>query len=156
MNIDSNIALLEARDYYIAVRFDAADTSTAGATFYVKNLETGNEVTASIAHTAASLHNSTANFVIGNRGDLVRGWDGLISELTVRRPLPRRFAVDLGLGWYHFESHAGYAFGHAAVIWSTPRFDWRLGWYGGDDAARAQFGDRADGRLVASATFKMR
>jgi uncharacterized protein (TIGR02001 family) len=95
-----------------------------------------------------------ASLAWSDRGDSYWG-DGLIGELGLRRPLPRRLLLDTGIGWYHHAEHDGYAFWHAAVSRATRRFDYRLGYYGSDQQARRDFGDHADGRLVASVSFRV-
>lgn len=78
--IDSDLQLQLGVDYYVAVAFNPADTSTGGATFYLKDLTNDGPLQiARKSHAFTSLWDSSLAFMIGS-GNYTAHWDGLIDE----------------------------------------------------------------------------
>lgn len=79
--IDSDLQLTLGVDYYFAMVFNPADTSTSGLTFYLKDLtNNGPLVKVQRAHSKSTLWNSAQNLTIGS-GNYNTYWDGLIDEV---------------------------------------------------------------------------
>ncbi|WFB36342.1 PEP-CTERM sorting domain-containing protein [Kiritimatiellota bacterium B12222] len=107
--IDSPWAIDEDKDYFAAVVVDMTDTSADGITFYLQNLTDGGALLSSNAtHSLTSIHNSDAQFRIGNQisgngnifdgvVDEVRFSSGLLSESELMA-IPEPSTVVLMLG----------------------------------------------------------
>lgn len=79
--IDSDLQLQLGVDYYIAVAYNPADTSAAGATFYLKDLTNNGPLqVAHKTHSFTSLWDSGQIFTIGS-AYYSSYWDGLIDEV---------------------------------------------------------------------------
>lgn len=79
--VDSDLQLQLGVDYYVAVAFNPADTSTAGVTFYLKDLTNDGPLQiARKGHAFTSLWDSSLPLMIGS-GNYTAHWDGLIDEV---------------------------------------------------------------------------
>mgnify|MGYP000563136055 CR=1 FL=1 len=81
--VDSPWTISEDKDYFAAVVVNMTDTSASGITFYLQNLTDGGSLlTSSAAHSLTSIHNSDAQFRIGNQvsGD-GNDFDGVVDEV---------------------------------------------------------------------------
>lgn len=79
--VDSDLQLQLGVDYYLAVAFNPADTSTAGVTFYLKDLTNNGPLQISRrSHAFTSLWDSSLPLMIGS-GNYTAHWDGLVDEV---------------------------------------------------------------------------
>jgi uncharacterized protein (TIGR02001 family) len=82
---------------------------------------------------------------------------GRVWELTGTRALPWRLGLSAGVGLYQLpDLDDRYAFWHVALTRPLGRFAVDLGYYGSDGDGRRLYGDRADPRLVAGFSYRVR
>ncbi len=95
--LNSGFTLQPGVDYYVAVAFNPTDTSSAGTTFYFKDLTNNGPLqTSKKTHSRTSVFNPYASFTVG-KGWPGNSWDGLIDEVRVSnrgRPLPHQLLIN--------------------------------------------------------------
>jgi hypothetical protein len=84
VTLTSTLTMLPNIDYYVAVTVDMADTTTAGITFYLKDLTNNGPLqTQGIAHTPTSLFNAATALSIGATSQPSSPFNGIIDEVRL-------------------------------------------------------------------------